>query len=92
MTLYKDIKNIKQEREQFINLFDPSTLVSDQLINAKNNNNLQSIRIHKFLTHTGKIGKVATARFLATINLDENSKIGDLDEQLIKSIIEYTKI
>ena len=89
MNLYKDIEKIKNQRINYIDSFDPSKLSEEELINANQNKNLQTIRVHKFLTHNGLIGKVVTARFLTTINLDENSRFIDLNKKQIQSIIEY---
>ncbi len=91
MNLYKDIQNIKSERDIFINSFNPLSLTEEDVINTCENINLQSIRVHKYLTSTGDIGKVATAKFLSSINLDENSRFTDIDKKQIKSIIEYIK-
>ena len=91
MNLYKDIQNIKSERDIFINSFNPLNLTEEDVITTCENINLQSIRVHKYLTSTGDIGKVATAKFLSSINLDENSRFTDIDKKQIKSIIEYIK-
>ena len=91
MNLYKEIQNIKRERDIFINSFNPLNLTEEDVINTCENINLQSIRVHKYLTSTGDIGKVATAKFLSSINLDENSRFTDIDKKQIKSIIEYIK-
>ena len=91
MNLYKDIQNIKSERDIFINSFNPLNLTEEDVINTCENINLQSIRVHKYLTSTGDIGKVATAKFLSSINLDENSRFADIDKKQIKLIIEYIK-
>jgi ribosomal protein S13 len=89
MNLYKEIQNIKSERDIFINSFNPLNLTEEDVINTCENINLQSIRVHKYLTSTGDIGKVATAKFLSSINLDENSRFTDIDKKQIKLIIEY---
>ena len=91
MNLYKEIQNIKNERDIFINSFNPLNLTEEDVINTCENINLQSIRVHKYLTSTGDIGKVATAKFLSSINLDENSRFTDIDKKQIKLIIEYIK-
>ena len=91
MNLYKEIKNIKNERDKFINSFNPLNLTEEDVINTCENVNLQSIRVHKYLTSTGDIGKVATAKFLYSINLNENSRFTDIDKKQIKLIIEYIK-
>ena len=91
MNLYKEIQNIKSERDIFINSFNPLNLTEEDVINTCKNINLQSIRVHKYLTSSGDIGKVATAKFLSSINLDENSRFTDIDKKQIKLIIEYIK-
>ena len=91
MTLYKDIKNIKSERDFFIEKFDPVKLTEEEIISTSKNINLQSIRVHKYLTHTGMLGKVVTAKFLSSINLNENTKFYELEKTQIQSIIKYCK-
>ena len=91
MNLYKEIKNIKNERDKFTNSFNPLNLTEEDVMNTCENVNLQSIRVHKYLTSTGDIGKVATSKFLSTINLNENSRFTDIDKKQIKLIIEYIK-
>lgn len=91
MNLFKEIKNIKSERDIFINSFNPLNLTEEDVMNTCENVNLQSIRVHKYLTSTGDIGKVATSKFLSTINLNENSRFTDIDKKQIKLIIEYIK-
>ena len=91
MTLYKDIKNIKSERDFFIERFDPVNLTEEEITSASKNINLQSIRVHKYLTHTGMLGKVVTAKFLSSINLNENTKLYELEKTQIQSIIKYCK-
>ena len=89
MNLYKEIEEIRSARIQHVHSFDPASLTEEQLSNATNNINFKSIRIHKYLTHNGLIGKVATARFLDSIKLDENSKLMDLNQLQIKSILDF---
>ena len=89
MNLYKEIDEIRNARMQHLNSFDPTSLTEEQLVNACNDINLKSIRIHKYLTHNGLIGKVAAARYLDSIKLNENSKLMDLNQLQIKSILEY---
>jgi hypothetical protein len=89
MNLYKKIEEIRNARIQHINSFNPTSLTEEQLVNACNDINLKSIRIHKYLTNNGLIGKVATARYLDSIKLNENSKLKDLNQLQIKSILEY---
>ena len=87
----KNIKLIKEQRLEFINNFDNKyENVQKSLIQAKNNNYLNTIRIHKYLTDNKKIGKVKSARFLQEIGLDENTKILDLNSSLIEKIANYS--
>ena len=69
----------------------PCKTFDECFIKASKDINLQSIRVHKFLTSNGEMGKVATAKFLDTINLNENSKLIELDNRQIEAIIEYVK-
>ena len=41
MTLYKDIKNIKTERDFFIERFDPVNLTEEDITSTSKNINLQ---------------------------------------------------
>ena len=63
--------------------------IKNKLINATNDINLQSIRIHKLITHNGNIGKVLFARFLSTINLDEQTRIMELNISNIEDIVNF---
>jgi hypothetical protein len=91
MNLHKEIKDIKLKRDHFLKSFSPSEISSNDIINASKDIYLQSIRVHKFLTSTGEVGKVATAKFLDSINLTENTKLIELNKKQIESIIEYVK-
>ena len=85
-----NILNIKNYRRSFIESFDTNDVeLQNKLINAANDINLQSIRIHKFITHNGKIGKVLFARFLSTINLDEQTRIMELNIANIEDIVNF---
>ena len=92
---FDDIKNniklIKEQRMDFINNFDNKyDNVQKSLIQAKDNNYLNTVRIHKYLTENKKLGKVKTFRFLEEIGLDENTKILDLNNSLIEKIAIYS--
>ena len=92
---FEDVKNnikvIKEQRMDFINNFDNNyDNVQKSLVLARNNNYLNTIRIHKYLTENKKLGKVKTSRFLQEIGLDENSKILDLSNSLIEKIANYS--
>ena len=86
MNLHKEIQEIKLKRDQFLKSFAPGDIV-----NASKDIYLQSIRVHKFLTSNGEIGKVATAKFLDSIDLNENTKLFELNNTQIEAIIEYVK-
>ena len=92
---YKDIVNnikvIKEQRKDFVINFDKRyENVKSSLIEAVDNNNLNTIRVHKYLTENKIIGKVKTARFLEEIGLNENTKINELNTALIKKIANYS--
>jgi hypothetical protein len=91
MNLHKEIKDIKLKRDHFLKSFSPSEISSNDIINASKDIYLQSIRVHKLLTSTGEVGKVATAKFLDSINLTENTKLIELNKKQIEAIIEYVK-
>ena len=91
MNLHKEIKDIKLKRDHFLKSFSPSEISTNDIVIASKDINLQSIRVHKFLTSTGEMGKVATAKFLNTINLTENTKLIELNNKQIEAIIEYVK-
>ena len=91
---YKDIlinvKNIKNLRTNFIVNFDVNyESVIESLTQAVNNNKLNSIRLHKYLTDNKKLGKVNTARYLDSIGLNETIKISELNDDLIIKIAKY---
>ena len=85
-----NILDIKNYRKSFIESFDTNDIeIKNKLISATNDINLQSIRIHKFITHNGNIGKVLFARFLSTINLDEQTRIMELNISNIEDIVNF---
>jgi len=91
---YKDIlinvNNIKNLRNDFIVNFDVNyESVIESLSQAVNNNKLNSIRLHKYLTDNKKLGKVNTARYLDSIGLNETIKISELNDDLIIKIAKY---
>ena len=86
------ILEIKNKRKEFINSFEKNIEnIDNELIRARNDNQLNSIRIHKYLTETGVLGKVKTARFLDEIGLNEKSKFFELTDGYIESITIYVK-
>ena len=91
MNLHKEIQDIKFQRDQFLKSFAPGEVAANDIVNASKDIYLQSIRVHKFLTSTGEMGKVATAKFLDSIDLTENTKLIELNNKQIDAIIEYVK-
>ena len=89
MNLLHAINNIKLLRDNFLNNFTLQLNIEEELLQATNDNNINSIMIHKYLTNSGLIGKVKTARFLDSINLSEKTKIKDLNKNHIKEITMY---
>ncbi len=93
---YEELKlkviKTKEERKAFLESFTKDTLkLKDILMKNVDNKIVNSVRIHKFLTNNGQLGKVKTAKFLESIELDENTKIADLNNTHINSIIEFVK-
>ena len=91
MTLITDIETIKTERNNFLNDFDLKSDLIHILKKASKNNNLNSIRVHKYLTSTGLVGKVITARFLESIELSEKTTINQLSDKNINDIATFVK-
>jgi len=85
-----NILDIKNYRRSFIESFDTNDIeLKNKLIYASKDTNLKSLRIHKFITHNGDIGKVSFARFLSTINLDEQTRIMELNISNIEDIVSF---
>jgi len=91
MTLITDIETIKIERNNFLNDLDLQSDLKTILKQASKNNYLNSIRVHKYLTSTGLIGKVITARFLESIQLSEKTTINQLSDKNINDIAIFLK-
>nr|AGQ19927.1 MedDCM-OCT-S43-C55-cds31 [Candidatus Actinomarina minuta] len=89
MTLISDIESIKALRNEFLNDFVIKSDLTTILTEASDNNILNSIRIHKYLTSTALIGKVKTARFLESIELTEKTTIKQLSETNIRKIASF---
>ena len=88
--ILKNVNDIKNLRTDFIENFDIKyENVIETLTQAVNNNKLNSIRLHKYLTNNKKLGKVNTARFLESIGLNETIRISDLNDDLIIKIAKY---
>lgn len=85
-----NVNNIKNLRNEFIVNFDIKyEYVIESLTQAVNNNKLNSIRLHKYLTDNKKLGKVNTARYLESIGLNETVKISELNDDIIIKIAKY---
>ena len=91
MTLITDIETIKIERNNFLNDLDLQSDLKTILKQASKNNYINSIRVHKYLTSTGLIGKVITARFLESIQLSEKTTINQLSDKNINDIATFLK-
>jgi len=90
--IVKEIDLIKIQRSDFINKFhNDHEFVHDSLIDAVNDKTLNSIRVHKYLTDNKILGKVKTAKYLETIGLNENTKIFELNQNLIMKIANFIK-
>ena len=86
-----NIIKIKKQREDFINNFQTDKdIVYESLTKAVDNDHLNSIRVHKYLTSNKLLGKVVTARYLESINLNENTKIYELTTDKISNISSYS--
>ena len=84
------VNQVKSKRQALLKSFTTEKLkLKKILLDNIDNNEVNSIRVHKFLTSSNELGKVKTARFLESIDLDENTKISDLNIKHIDSIINF---
>ena len=82
--------DVKKKRQLFIRSFENNLdSIYDEIIKGKDDNQLYSIRVHKYLTDSGLFGKVKIARFFDEIGLNEKTKFKDLNTNNIKKITEY---
>ena len=89
----QDVVSIKLKRNNFlINFSMMNDDLFENLRTSRSDNELNSIRVHKYLTHTKVVGKVETARFLDTIGLDEKTTIGQITDKNISQILYFFKI
>lgn len=89
----QDVVSIKLKRNNFlINFSMMNNDLFENLRTSRSDNELNSIRVHKYLTHTKVVGKVETARFLDTIGLDEKTTIGQITDKNISQILDFFKI
>ena len=89
----QEVESIQFKRNNFLTSF---SIINDDLFenlnSSRNDNELNSIRLHKYLTYTKVVGKVETARYLDTIDLDEKTTIGQLTDENISQILDLFKI
>ncbi len=84
------VNQVKSKRQALLKSFTTEKLnLKKILLDNIDNNEVNSIRVHKFLTSSGELGKVNSARFLESIDLDENTKISDLNIKHIDLIINF---
>ena len=89
----KSVEDIKTKRINFINNFTPEQdILISNLIKSSSDPELNSIRVHKYLTVTKFVGKVETARYLDKIGLDEKTTLKSLDEENIKELLKFFEL
>jgi hypothetical protein len=89
----QDVESIQLKRNNFlINFSIMNDDLFENLHTSRSDNELNSIRVHKYLTHTKAVGKVETARYLDTIGLDEKTTIGQLTDKNISQIFDFFKL
>ena len=90
MNLKIEIKAIKSARDDFIQSFSvKNSNLLKNLKQGRDNDILNSIRVHKYLTSSKEKGKVETARFLESINLTEKTILKELTNEDIDSIVNF---
>ena len=67
-------------------------IIIDNLVRSTSDPELNSIRVHKYLTATKFVGKVETARYLDKIGLDEKTTLKSLDEENIKELLKFFEL
>ena len=81
------VADISLKRKEFISYFEMnSDFIVKNLEMAYKDNELNSIRVHKYLTETKFLGKVETARYLDNIGLTEKTMIKELTNENIMNI------
>ena len=84
------IDSIVFKRKIFIKEFSPDGVkLSHNLNRSVSDNEINSIRVHKYLTDTKYVGKVETARYLDKIGLDEKTTLKQLKAEEIQLILEW---
>lgn len=87
-SFHKEVDSIRSKRSLFINNFVLDATRFEQILkSAINDNHLNSIRIHKYMTETKLLGKVETARYLDKIGLNEKTVIKNLTNHDIKKLL-----
>ena len=87
---FKSVEEIKAKRMNFIKDFTlEKDILIDNLVRSISDTELNSIRVHKYLTDTKLVGKVETARYLDKIGLDEKTILKDLNEKNIKELLKF---
>jgi hypothetical protein len=90
MNLKIEIKAIKNTRDNFIESFNINDKDLEQNIkHGRDNDILNSIRIHKYITSSKEKGKVESARFLESINLTEKTILKELTNEDIDNIVNF---
>ncbi len=90
MNLKIEIKAIKNTRDNFIESFIINDKDLEQNIkHGRDNDILNSIRVHKYITSSKEKGKVESARFLESINLTEKTILKELTNEDIDNIVNF---
>ena len=90
MNLNIEIKAIKNARNEFIHSFSVNNKnLVENFKQGRDNDILNSIRVHKYITSSKEKGKVESARFLESINLTEKTILKELTNEDIDSIVNF---
>ena len=90
MNLKIEIKAIKNARDEFIHSFSVNNKnLVESLKQGRDNDFLNSIRVHKYITSSKEKGKVESARFLESINLTEKTILKELTNEDIDNIVNF---
>ena len=85
-----NIDSIIIKRKNFIDAFTLDTdILFKNLTNSVADNEINSIRVHKYFTETKHVGKVETARYLEHIGLNEKTKLKELNNEDIKILLKW---
>ena len=90
MNLNIEIKAIKNARNEFIHSFSVNNKnLVENFKQGRDNDILNSIRVHKYITSSKEKGKVESARFLESINLTEKTILKELTNEDIDNIVDF---